>query len=70
MCKISFETDKGEIDKRSGFFCEIDNFLIKYALFTNNHVLNESNIKIGKKINFECLKNLYLVHHIIQLRRK
>jgi len=55
MCKISFENDKGEIGKGSGFFCEIDNFLIKYALFTNNHVLNESNIEIGKKINFECL---------------
>jgi len=56
MCKISFQTDKGEIGKGSGFFCEIDNFLIKYALFTNNHVLNESNIEIGKKINFECLE--------------
>ena len=56
MCKISFETQKGEIGKGSGFFCEIDNFLIKYALFTNNHVLNESNIKFGKKINFECLE--------------
>jgi len=56
MCKISFETDKGEIGKGSGFFCEIDNFPIKYALFTNNHVLNESNIEIGKTINFECLE--------------
>ena len=43
MCKISFENDKGEISKRSGFFCEIDNFPIKYALFTNNHVLNRGN---------------------------
>ena len=56
MCKISFETDRGEIGKGSGFFCKIDNFLIKYALFTNNHVLNESNIEIGKKINFECFE--------------
>ena len=52
MCKISFENDKGEIGKGSGFFCEIDNFPIKYALFTNNHILNETNIEIGKKINF------------------
>ena len=56
MCKISFETDNGEIGKGSGFFCEINNFPIKYALFTNNHVLNESNIEIGKTINFECLE--------------
>jgi len=55
MCKISFETNKREIGKGSGFFCEIDNFPIKYALFTNNHILNESNIEIGKKIIFECL---------------
>ena len=25
----------------------------KYALFTNNHVLNESSIEKGKKINFD-----------------
>jgi len=56
MCKISFENDKGEPGKGSGFFCEIDNFPIKYALFTNNHILNESSIQIGKKINFECLE--------------
>ena len=55
MCKISFETNKREIGKGSGFFCEIDNFPIKYALFTNNHILNESNIEIGKKIHFEYL---------------
>ena len=55
MCKISFETEKGEKGKGSGFFCEIDNFPIKYALFTNNHVLNESNIEIGSKIHFEYL---------------
>ena len=56
MCKISFENDKGEKGKGSGFFCENDNFPIKYALFTNNHILNESSIQIGKKINFECLE--------------
>ena len=45
MCKISYETKKGEIGKGSGFFCKIDNFPIKYALFINNHILNESSIK-------------------------
>ena len=56
MCKISVERDNGEKGKGSGFFCEIDNFPIKYAFFTNNHILNKSNIEIGKKINFECLE--------------
>ena len=58
MCKISFENNKGEKGKGSGFFCEINNnnFPIKYALFTNNHVLNESNIEFGRIINFECLE--------------
>ena len=41
----------------SGFFCEFDNnFPIKYGLFTNNHVLNEYNIKIGSKIKIEFLE--------------
>jgi len=57
MCKISFENMRGQECHGSGFFCEIDiNFPIKYALFTNNHVLNESNIEIGKTIHFECLE--------------
>ena len=59
MCKISFETIDGRIGKGSGFFCEIDinniNFPFKYALFTNNHVLDESNIEIGNIIRFEYL---------------
>jgi len=57
MCKISLENMKGEKCHGSGFFCEIDfNFPIKYALFTNNHVLNELNIEIGKTIHFEYLE--------------
>ena len=57
MCKISYETLEGKKGKGSGFFCEMNNFPIKYALFTNNHVLNELNIKIGNKIHFEYLEN-------------
>ena len=49
MCKISFETLDKKQGKGSGFFCKLDNFSIKYALFTNNHVLNESSLEIGKK---------------------
>ena len=48
--KIENEIKKG---KGTGFFCKIDNFPIKYALFTNNHVLDENNIKKGKIINIE-----------------
>ena len=57
MCKISYENMKGETVKGTGFFCEIDiKFPIKYALITNNHVLNELNIEIGNTIHFECLE--------------
>jgi len=56
MCKISFERINGEVGKGSGFFCEINNFPIKYALLTNIHVLNESSIEIGNTIHFECLE--------------
>ena len=48
MCKIIYEkieNNEIKLGKGSGFFCEIDNFPIKYALFTNNHVLNENDIK-------------------------
>ena len=41
----------------TGFFCELNNFPIKYALFTNNHVFDEDNINIDKKINIEYNKN-------------
>ena len=64
MCKISYETIDGKKGKGSGFFCEIDiNFPFKYALFTNNHILDESNIEIGNIIHFEYLdfkKSIYI----------
>ena len=48
ICKIGFERIENSENKKghgTGFFCEIEgNFPIKYALFTNNHILNESNI--------------------------
>jgi len=56
MCKISFERinkDKLEKGKGTGFFCKLSDMPFKYALFTNNHILNESSIQKGKKINFE-----------------
>ena len=56
ICKILFETFKGEIGRGTGFFCELDNFPIKYALFTCNHVLNEIMIERGKSIDFECFE--------------
>ena len=59
MCKIIYEKledNKIKKGKGTGFFCEIKDFPIKYALFTNNHILNENDIKIGKIINIEFLK--------------
>ena len=49
----------------SGFFCMINdpNIDFKYALFTNNHVLDKENIKIGERISLEYkseLKNFLL----------
>ena len=57
MCKISFETNDNKKVKGAGFCCEIGiNFPIKYALFNNNHILNESNLEIGQTIQFEYLE--------------
>jgi len=74
MCKISSENTIGEECQGSGFFCEIDfNFPIKYALFTNNHVLNELNIEIGNTIHFECFNSknhILIILHIKKYKKK
>ena len=62
MCKIKFErieNNKIKKGKGTGFFCEIENknIPIKYCLFTNNHVLNESNIEVDNIIKFEYYKD-------------
>ena len=63
MCKIYSLNDKMEEITGTGFFCEIKNYPIKYALFTNNHILN--NIKLGTIINIEYLKdNKYIEKEI------
>ena len=59
MCKITFnkiENQQIQEGIATGFFCEINNFPIKYALFTNNHVLDEFNTKLGRNISIECLQ--------------
>jgi hypothetical protein len=59
MCKIFFqkiENKKISEGKATGFFCELYNFPIKYALFTSNHVLDEKNTKLGDIINIEYFK--------------
>ena len=58
MCKISCKSlENGKLIDAfgSGFFCKIDdnNIPFKKALFTNNHVLNKSSIKINKDIIFD-----------------
>ena len=63
-CKIRFETfkeGKKVTCTGTGFFCEIHDKSIPFnkALFTNNHVLNENQIKINKQVEFEYLgKNM------------
>ena len=57
MCKIESKSKENEKRKGSGFFCKLNNFPIQYALFTNNHLLGESDIEIGNIIKFECLEN-------------
>ena len=57
MCKIESKTKDNQKITGSGFFCKLDDkFPFKYALFTNNHVIDESNIDIGKTIKFEFLE--------------
>ena len=60
MCKISFEkieNNKLQKGKGTGFFCKMYvNFPFKYALFTNNHILNRTNTEIGSTIKFEYYK--------------
>lgn len=61
LCKINCQIMENNAFKDifgTGFFCEIKDkeSPIKYALFTCNHVLNGSNIKIGKSITIEKLK--------------
>ena len=63
MWKIQYATEnegKRINGSATGFFCEIkdENIPFKKALFTNNHVLNEKNIEIGKIIIFEHLKTI------------
>ena len=69
ICKINFDqvTKKGT---GTGFFCQIDleNFPIKYALFTNNHILNEMCIKTGKTINIEYSDESLIWVNILERR--
>jgi hypothetical protein len=72
ICKIKFqriENNKLKEGKGSGFFCEIktDEFPLKYCLFINNHILNETNIKTNNTIYFECLKDSKYVEQKIKI---
>ena len=73
MCKIIFEKiedNKIKKGKRSGFLCEIDEFPIKYGLFTNNHILNEIDIKKGNTINIEILNESSYIKRKIKIDEK
>ena len=66
ICKIKIKNIIG-----TGFFCEIndDNIPFNKALFTNNHVLNETNIEINNEIEIEYLNKLKHIK-ITKNRRK
>ena len=61
ICLINFETNLNGITMNdglgNGFFCKLNNSYIpfKKALFTNNHIINEENLKVGKtiKLNYQ-----------------
>ena len=73
MCRIKYEKIEDKKIKKgiaSGFFCEIDEFPIKYGLFTNYHVLNENDIKKGNIINIEILNEKSYLKKKIKIDEK
>ena len=73
MCKILYEkieNKKIKKGKATGFLCEIDDFPIKYGLFTNNHVLDENDIKKGNTINIELLNESSYLKKKIKIDEK
>ena len=58
ICKINYLNPQNYEGTGTGFFCEIDNksIPIKKALFTNYHVLNESNSK--EIVNFDIINTV------------
>ena len=73
MCKIKFEKkEENEISEEieTGFFCELNDFPIKYALFTNNHILNEYNIEKGNSIIIEYYEDSKYKNKKIEINDK
>jgi len=78
VCTIHYERfdENNKIEKGvgSGFFCNLKinfpDFPLKYCLFTNNHVLNDSNLKIGQIINLNYLKDNKMFKNKIQITEK
>ena len=73
MCKILFNNvSKKETKtwKGSGFISEmnIDNFPFKYALFTNNHILNKSSIELDSIIKFKDYEKDMEIKEYIQMK--
>ena len=76
VCLINFETDTNGITLNNGigngFFCKLNDSNIPFqkALFTNNHVLNEKNIKKDKKIKLKYKQNDIIKEKIIEISEK
>ena len=76
VCLINFETDTNGITLNNGigngFFCKLNDSNIPFqkALFTNNHVLNEKNIKKDKKIKLKYKQDKVINEKIIEISEK
>ena len=76
VCLINFETDTNGITLNNGigngFFCKLNDSNIPFqkALFTNNHVLNEKNIKKDKKIKIIYQQKRIIQEKIIEISDK
>jgi len=76
VCLINFETDTKGITLNNGigngFFCKLNDSNIPFqkALFTNNHVLNEKNIKKNKKIKLKYKQNKTIIEKIMEISEK
>ena len=70
LCRI-LNKNKNEIFSNIGFFCIMNDNDIPFekAFFTNNHILNDTDININKVIEFDYLNHIKKIK-ITENRRK
>ena len=73
ICKISFIiliNGKMNIEKETGFFCELDNCPIKNAIFTNHHFLDAYYLNLGVILEIEYYKESSYIKKQITINEK